>query len=90
MRMSVIKNDPGYHPKAYKYQPYLDGVKLEQCVTADDIEGWADVKMSDADGCMVIKNDELVTERLYGKVELKLIKWGGSHEKTNRNCRGGD
>ena len=64
MRKSVLKNDPGYHIEAYKYQAYLDGKKVVACVTADEEKGFVDVYQADG------SNQKI--ERILGKVELKI------------------
>ena len=50
----------------------LNGVKLENCVAADDVEGSATVIVCDPDGHSVIENDEAVTEVLHGDVRIIL------------------
>ena len=39
MRLSVIKNDPGYQPDAYNYEVFLDGERIQHCFTADTDQG---------------------------------------------------
>ncbi len=41
MRISVTNSDPGYFAGSYRCTAYLDGVKLDNCVTADEDEGLA-------------------------------------------------
>lgn len=41
MRISVLKDDPGYRDDAMNWSVTLDGEKLDRCVTADDIAGIA-------------------------------------------------
>ncbi len=41
MRISVKNSDPGYFEGSYRCSVYLDGVKLDDCVTADEEEGLA-------------------------------------------------
>lgn len=41
MRISVTKSDPGYFEGAYRCTAYLDGVKIDNCLTADEEEGLA-------------------------------------------------
>lgn len=39
MRISIRKNDPGYHPELLPCHVYLDGQELFLCFTADEEEG---------------------------------------------------
>lgn len=55
----------GRDEAAFDYYAYLDGVKLEECVAANDVEGWADV-LVDHNEQPLAGVDE--TKRLYGKV----------------------
>lgn len=41
MRISVRNSDPGYFEGSYRCTVFLDGVKLDDCVTADEEEGLA-------------------------------------------------
>lgn len=41
MRISVRNSDPGYFEGSYRCTVFLDGVKLDDCVTADEQEGLA-------------------------------------------------
>jgi hypothetical protein len=69
MRKSVLHNDPGYDPDAFSYQVYLDGKRLDKCVTADEEKGEAVVWLSD---------DNYGLKTLSGKVELRREN---SHDK---------
>ena len=67
MRVSVIKNDPGYIEWAYGYEVHLDGVKLMNCFTADEEHGEAHCYKTDANG-RPFRNGSI--EILKGKVEI--------------------
>lgn len=41
MRKSVFEYDPYYDPKAYRYEVFLDGQKIDYCHTADEELGVA-------------------------------------------------
>lgn len=41
MRKSVLKNDPAYDPLAGEFMVLLDGMPLNDCVTADEERGEA-------------------------------------------------
>lgn len=62
-------------PVAYRCRVFLDGVRLETCVAADPIEGWADI-YADIDGDLASGKylDELTIKRLYGVVRLESIE----------------
>lgn len=36
MRLSADRNDPGFNPRYAKAKVFLDGVELDNCVTADE------------------------------------------------------
>ena len=43
MRKSIIKQDTGYDPESYKYDVYLDDVRMEYVFTADEELGFITV-----------------------------------------------
>lgn len=66
MRISANNSDPGfanYHPEA---EVWLDGVKQDHCVTADDTEGWVLL--------LVVNGHEVTSETKHGRVEIRLPK----------------
>jgi hypothetical protein len=70
MRMSVRKDDPGYDPNAVLFIPYLDGVKLDNCFTADEEEGKAYCFSLDKEGNQFIdkETNEIAEEILHGNI----------------------
>ena len=76
MRLSVRKNDFGYHKMAYLYQPYLDGKSISNCFTADEDRGVVWVHKTDKDGDVILNLERtcILEEQLFGNVELKLNK----------------
>lgn len=73
MRKSAKKEDRGqpWNEGWAKYVVKLNGVKLERCVAADDVEGWADchttpLRFKPGD----TRREHFVTRRCYGKIEL--------------------
>ena len=76
MRMSVKKNDSGYHKRAYNFKVLLDGHDLQDCFTADEDMGYALIHKRDENGQMVLNEykDEVVTEKVFGKVEIVGVK----------------
>jgi hypothetical protein len=53
MRISVDPNCRDYRPDAHKFDVYLDGVKLEDCITADDSRGKVTVYARGEDGKLI-------------------------------------
>lgn len=50
---------------------FWEGIEVsDQCFAADDVEGWADIFVMDADGQLAIEGGELVSTRLHGRVEI--------------------
>ena len=70
MRISVIKEDPGFSPDSYKYKVQLNDLVLEDCVTADEELGLAVVYARNSDRTYMIQNNEIVKETLFGKVKI--------------------
>ena len=72
MRISVLKDDPGYDSKAAgNYSVMFNGKLVEDCVTADSNEGWIITCAKDNDGNIILKGDCIqYTERMYGKVSI--------------------
>ena len=75
MRMSVHKNDPGYHPRAHFYSVLLDGKDLPMCITADEDRGYAVVHKIDSEGNAFLNEtkDATVKEKVFGKIEIVLV-----------------
>lgn len=73
MRMSVHKGDPGYHRRAYSFQPYLDGKLVTRCFTADEDRGLVLRYRTDSEDRYVLSDDGtcLLTECLHGSVEIR-------------------
>lgn len=75
MRLSVLKDDPGYSPLAVGGAiPYLEGKQVRLVQTADEEEGYVDRIVEDETGHPLVKNGDIVTERLYGEVKIKMRK----------------
>lgn len=76
MRVSVLEEDPGYRSDAFAFQPWLDGVELRDCVTADEELGEAVINERGADGKLLIirgpSGERQISQKtLKGKVELR-------------------
>ncbi len=72
MRISVRKDDPGYHPQAVGCRVVLNGKEIERCFTADEEAGEAFCYATDANGdCILNQARDGVVEIIYkGKVEI--------------------
>ena len=71
MRKSIIKQDKGYDSEAYKYDVYLDDVKMEYVFTADEEEGFITVFNPDNVGSFLKSPpDKPIMKKLEGKVEI--------------------
>lgn len=74
MRISVLQGDPGYLGDAAsgRYTAFLDGKKLERCVTADEEKGMALVYSADSNGRIITDaTGTPAKEWRFGKVEIK-------------------
>jgi len=74
--MSVNKNDESYNPNAqWGWQPFLNGEKVKDCFTADEDLGYVMVHKRDSDGKIMLNDNktEILTDRLFGKVELRKV-----------------
>jgi len=77
MRLSVKKDDPGYHEKArWEHQPYLDGKKVDHCFTADEEMGCVWCHKVGEDGKILVDRvkGEILTEKKCGRVELRRVR----------------
>lgn len=72
MRMSVKKNDSGYHKRAHSFKVLLDGKYLQDCFTADEDKGYVLINKRDKNGQLLLNKDktELITEKIFGKIEI--------------------
>jgi hypothetical protein len=78
MRISVTNSDPGYFAGSYRCTAYLDGVKLDNCVTADEEEGLA--------LCYDMSEEGRQYARMSG--EVRLIELRGEVEINTRDENG--
>lgn len=58
------------HKRFLYVVPYLNGEVVDYAIAADVANGWVD-RYKTKDGVPYMENDEIVTERIYGRVE-----WG--------------
>ena len=74
MRISVLKEDPGYHKCAHLCIPYFNGEKLPDCITADEERGEVWVMKRDENGNHIINKEEdmVEIEILKGEVKIKI------------------
>jgi hypothetical protein len=75
MRLSVDIHDVAYNnDAAFDYEAFVDGVKLEYCITADEELGKAWAYIKDNEGNFVTSDGlNLVLKEFTGKVELRRI-----------------
>jgi len=76
MRVSTDKNDVGFTKSPYNYRIELDGVHLNNAITADDELSTVLVYTKDKDGNFLFSEEKyasLKTEMLYGKVKITKI-----------------
>ncbi len=78
MRLSIHDDDPGYNWRLIHRRPkaYLDGQSVDGVVTADEETGMILRHKLDRDGNVQLNREktEVLTERLYGKVEIVFEK----------------
>lgn len=69
MRISIDQNDPGYihFSNTNAVDVYLDGIKLNKCITADEEKGEVICYIEE----LPLGADEWPTEVLKGKVVIK-------------------
>lgn len=48
----------------------LDGKRVERCTEANGEEGYVIRLAADENGNLIVENDDVKTERLYGKVQI--------------------
>lgn len=62
-----------YDYEGAKWQPYLDGAPLNDCVEFDTDAGCATVYARDENGHHIVRGDELVRKVLTGVVTAKRL-----------------
>lgn len=81
MRISII-DDPGEFNflelaarigEANRICVFVDGVEIDDVQTADEEAGFVLKEKRDANGELMIIDDEWATEELRGKVEIKIV-----------------
>ena len=72
MRISIRKDDPGYHHLACKCKVLLDSKEAKGCFTADEENGEAHCFVIDDKGLYVMNNNQTKIKEivLHGKVEI--------------------
>ena len=52
---------------------YLDNKRINEVILAGDVEGWVVIPKKDANNQLMVDDcGNLITETLYGKVEVKI------------------
>lgn len=72
MRISALKDDPGYRDDAYQFNIFLNGVKRTDCFTADEETGEVVAYTADENGNRVVdpETGALVLQTLTGTVVI--------------------
>lgn len=71
MRISADKRSPYFYKKAHSAKVLIDGkLRKGEVIIADDKEGWAIIYAKDEKGNFVFDGDEIVTKKIYGKIEI--------------------
>lgn len=67
------ESDRAFNPEiGPKCIVYLNGDVVEECVTADEELRFVEVLRRDKDGKFVVRGNEVMTKKLYGKVQIEL------------------
>ena len=73
MRLSIDPHDPAYDmPAAMFCRVTLDGLELNNCVTADEELGEAIVLETNTAGTLIIQDGEVIRKTLRGLVRIEL------------------
>ena len=72
MKVSVDKDDKGYGVNAYKYEVMLNGKIIDNCITADEDEGYCVIYVEDSNGeyQLNIHGTSIQRDIVYGDVKL--------------------
>jgi hypothetical protein len=85
MRISADSTSPYWREDVVHTDVLLDGMPLRNCTEADDVEGWADVILSDENGIRLEPDpdrpgsERIVIARLRGRVEFTSTTEEGSN-----------
>ena len=73
MRLSVLKDDRGYSRLAKRAAvAFLNGREMSRVQTADEEVGYMDQIYQNKNGDYVVRGGDLVIERLFGDVQIRL------------------
>jgi hypothetical protein len=70
MRISADENDIGFHDIAHFAEVYIDGEKLELCVTADEERGEAICLIRTPGGAILHDGEQMIREARRGTVTI--------------------
>ena len=74
MRLSVNKEDPGYHQSAHMYCIYVNGIELKDCETVDTDEQMIVIFPRNKNGYLYSRNGVIVRRIVYlpgRKIEIR-------------------
>ncbi len=72
MRLSCNLSDPGFSPECFKFDIFFNGEILNNCITADEEEGFALVYRTDENGRYTLNenNTEILKDILEGCIRI--------------------
>jgi len=70
MRISADSGDIGWHQDYFRCEVYIDGVKRDGVITADDVDGFAIVYDLDNDGNIVLINGDIQRKEIRGDIRF--------------------
>jgi hypothetical protein len=74
MRLCAYKDSPYFDERlTAECRVFVDGVEVRDCVELSEEDGWAILCDYDDTGHFLIKDDEVVTYRLDGLVEVVIL-----------------
>lgn len=73
MRISIRKNDPGYHLLAHKCSPMLNGEEIRHCFTADEETGECFCYKTDDKDNIILNDSKTEIVEIVRKGDVKII-----------------
>lgn len=70
MRRSIRRSDPGFNPDVYECVIFLNGIEIDDVITADEEQGFLERYCTDEHGDYIPIGNELKTEIRHGIVRI--------------------
>lgn len=71
MRVSTQKDDPGFREDTYRFEVFLNGKRLDNCITADEEQMYVWVYKKGEDGKLSVDDyGRFIEEKLIGAVKI--------------------